>query len=136
MKIALYALILAVLWFVLSGHTGVLMLSLGALSVGVVVATANRMRLIDNEGFPIQVLPGFARYAVWLTRRIIESNLAVARLILDPRLPIVPNEIRLTSAARSDVARVCYANSITREAAEQLEAGDMDREVARLERRA
>lgn len=155
MKISLYALCLAALWYVLSGHSEALILGFGALSVGLVALLARRMGLIDAEGFPIQILPGLPRYATWLCARIIESNIAVARLILDPRLPIHPSRVRLTAASRSDVARVCYANSITLtpgtitlgiddadlevhaltvEAAADLERGAMNSQVARLER--
>ena len=80
----------------------------------------------------------------------------VAKRILSPRLPISPRVIRVKAGQQSDLARVIYANSITltpgtvslslegdeievhaltREAAEELESGKMDRRVTRTEGR-
>ena len=83
------------------------------------------------------------------------GNVDVAKRILDPKLPIDPTMIELKPSQRSDLGRVIYANSITltpgtvttslsgdslevhaltREGADDLLAGDMDRRVAGLER--
>ena len=41
------------------------------------------------------------------------SNIAVAKVILDPRLPIRPRLLRVRVSQKSDIAKVIYANSIT-----------------------
>ena len=89
-----------------------------------------------------------------LLKEIVLSNIAVARVILDPRLPIHPRILRVEASQKTDVGRVTYANSITLTpgtvtldvrdgkllvhalttgSAEGLLTGEMDRRVARLE---
>jgi multicomponent Na+:H+ antiporter subunit E len=149
-----FVIFLGVLWFLLSGHTASHLLALGALSVGLVWLISSRMGLIDREGFPIHLVLRWPRYLLWLGARIIESNIAVSRLILRPRMDIDPSRFTVKSSAQSEEGRVTYANSITltpgtvtlgidgaelevhaltREAAEELGRGDMDRQVRRLE---
>ena len=90
----------------------------------------------------------------WLTWAIVKSNLDVALLILRPSLPISPRMIAVKASQSTDVGKVIYANSITltpgtvsvdvdgdeitvhcltREAAEDVETGAMDRRVVRVE---
>ncbi len=145
------------LWLLLSGYFDVpLLLSFGALSCALVVFVAWRTEVIDPEEQPLRLrfnLHIFS-YWPWLLWQIVLSNLDVAKRILDPRLPISPTLITLKPTQRSDLGRVIYANSITltpgtvttalsgdtlevhaltREAADSLLEGDMDRRVTRLE---
>jgi multicomponent Na+:H+ antiporter subunit E len=113
-----------------------------------------RMRVVDREGAPIEPSLRALVYLPWLLWQIAKANLDVARRILDPRLPIDPRVIRVRASQRRDLARVIYANSITltpgtvsidvagdritvhaltREAAEGLATGEMDRRVSRVE---
>ncbi|MFB3089274.1 MAG: Na+/H+ antiporter subunit E [Acidiferrobacterales bacterium] len=148
------ALVLFALWLLLSGHYVPLLIGLGALSVLLVVTIALRMDVVDREGHPIHLSPKALLYWPWLGWEIVKANLDVARRILDPRLPISPTVIRLKASQKSDLGRVIYANSITltpgtvsididgehievhaltREAAQALRTGDMDRRVTRFE---
>lgn len=148
------ALVLFALWLLLSGHYVPLLIGLGALSVLLVVTIALRMDVVDREGHPIHLSPKALLYWPWLAWEIVKANLDVARRILDPRLPISPIVIRLKASQKSDLGRVIYANSITltpgtvsididgehievhaltREAAQALRTGDMDRRVTRFE---
>ncbi len=150
-----YVLFLGGLWFALSGHTKWYILVLGAASVLLVTYLAARMSLIDREGFPLHMAPRSPAYLAWLAARIVESNIEIARVILDPKLPLAPSRFQVRSAARSDVARVCYADSITltpgtvtlsvddaeidvhaltANAAGSLADGEMDRRVIRMAR--
>lgn len=142
------------LWFLLSGHTEWYILSLGAISVILVFALSNRMGIIDREGFPVHLLRRALSYHAWLVARIVESNLEVARLIVRPRLEIAPSQVAIQSTARTDLGRTCLANAITltpgtvtlgvegdevlvhaltREAAEDIQGGEMDRRATWLE---
>lgn len=145
------------LWLLLSGYFDVpLLLGFGVLSCALVVFVAWRTEVIDPEEQPLRLrfnLHIFS-YWPWLLWQIVLSNLDVAKRILDPRLPISPTLITLRPTQRSDLGRVIYANSITltpgtvttalsgdtlevhaltREAADSLLEGDMDRRVTRLE---
>ena len=53
------------------------------------------------------------RYAWWLALEIFLSNLRVARIILDPSLPIRPVLFWAQASQRTDAGRVLFANSIT-----------------------
>lgn len=145
------------LWLLLSGYFDVpLLLIFGALSCALVVFFAWRSEAIDPEERPLRLRfnTHILGYWPWLLWQIVLSNLDVARRIVDPKLPISPMLIALKPTQRSDLGRVIYANSITltpgtvttalsgdtlevhaltREAADSLLEGDMDRRVARLE---
>lgn len=147
-------LFLFAIWLLLSGHYTPLLLVLGILSVLFVLAIAIRVDLVDRETHHVLLKPGMLLYWMWLGREIIISSIDVTRRILDPRLPISPNVIRIKVGQRTDLGRTTYANSITlvpgtvtmdvdgdmytvhaltRDYAEALESRDMDRRVTAVE---
>ena len=142
------------LWLGLSGHFEPQLLVLGVLSVIVTVALARRMDVVDHEGHPVHLSWRAVAYWSWLGWEILKANVDVARLIVDPRLPIDPRVIEVEGHERSEVGLVTYANSITltpgtvtvdvegnrlqvhaltAAAAEALQTGDMDQRVAAME---
>ena len=142
------------LWFLLSGSFAALLLVFGVASAVFVVAIALRMHIVDQETHPIHLHSKIIFYWIWLTWQIIRANIDVARRVLDPRLPISPNLLRVKVSQKTDLGLVSYANSITltpgtvsvgveedsiivhaltQEAAEELAAGEMDRRVTRIE---
>lgn len=148
--------VLFALWVLLSGYFEPMLLGLGVFSCVFVVLIALRMDLVDREWRPIHLLFGrVLRYWPWLIWEIIWSNVDVVRRILHPRLPISPTLIWVKASQRTDIGRVTYANSITitpgtlamklegdqilvhalsRDGAEALAAGEMDRRVTLLEK--
>ena len=147
---------LVVLWLGLSGHYTALLLVFGMLSVALGVWLGVRMGVLDAEMHLAQFeVVSCALYAAWLSREVIVSALDVSRRVLDPALPIQPRVVRLPLAQRTDAGRAVYANSITltpgtvsidlgddfvlvhaltADGASALEAGEMNRRVAALER--
>jgi multicomponent Na+:H+ antiporter subunit E len=144
------AVVLYGLWLLLSGHYVPLLLSLGVLSVLVVLFIATRMDVVDKEGQPVHLGPKALLYWSWLAWEIIKANLAVTRHILRPRLSISPTVVRVKATQTSELGKVIYANSITltpgtvsididgpyisvhaltRDFAADLRSGDMDRRV-------
>jgi len=146
------------LWLLLSGYLNdPLLIGLGVLSCALVAVLIWRMEQLDPEtGLSLRLNLQQATYGPWLLWQIVLSNIDVARRILDPQLPISPTMIRLTPTQRTELGRVIYANSITltpgtvttdltsdaldvhtltREAADALLAGEMDRRVTELEGR-
>lgn len=142
------------LWLLLSGHYNSLLLVLGGLSCLLVVVIAYRMDVIDHEGHPIQLTPRVLIYWPWLVWEIVKSNVDVLRRILHPALPISPTIVTVPGTQKSEVGLVTYANSITltpgtvtinmkgsdmivhalsRDGADGLETGDMDRRVTAFE---
>jgi len=143
------------LWLLLSGpeHFSPLLLSFGLLSCLAVAYLANKMGLIDAEGFPIQILPRLFIYIPWLLVKIIQSNIDVCRQILAPRLKLEPSTFTVRCTQKTDLGKVIYANSITltpgtislsinnneievhalnKDAIEDLKSGEMDRRVSQL----
>jgi multicomponent Na+:H+ antiporter subunit E len=148
------ALFLFAFWLALSGHYTPILVGAGLASAVLCAIAARRMLVLDPEGHPLQLLVGALTYYPWLAWEIIKSAWDVTRIILNPRLPISPTMTRVRASQRSTAGLATYANSITltpgtltvgiagndlivhaltREGAIDLEAGRMDRRVARFE---
>lgn len=104
---------LAVFWLFLSGYYQALLLTLGAGSILLCVYIARRMDIHDHEGHPVHLALRGLGYIPWLTKEIVVSNLHVARVILDPKLPINPKVVDVPANQHSELGHVIYANSIT-----------------------
>jgi multicomponent Na+:H+ antiporter subunit E len=107
------SLILALLWMSLSWHVEPLMLAFGAASVVACVAIVRRMGILDGEAIPIHLTLRGLRYWPWLLWEIVKANIAVARVILHPRLPISPVLFTVKASQRTELGRSIFANSIT-----------------------
>ena len=148
------SLLLAAFWLLNSGHTSVLVLSLGMVSIILVLYIAHRMDVVDHEATPLHLtrkLPGF--YA-WLVKEIVLANISVVKHIWLGNKSISPTLATIRASQKTDIGKVIYANSITltpgtvsvaleddrimvhallRESIEDLQAGEMDRRVSQLE---
>jgi multicomponent Na+:H+ antiporter subunit E len=111
-RIVLFAALFG-LWLLLSGHYSPMLLFLGVVSSGVVVAIMHRLGVIDEEGLPLQVLPLTWRFWPWLIMEIVKANLEVIRQIITPRLTISPQLFRFKPTQKTATGLVTHANSIT-----------------------
>jgi multicomponent Na+:H+ antiporter subunit E len=148
------ALVLFVFWLLLSGYFEPFLLAAGAASAIAVVWFAHRMEVMDHEGHPVHLGWSALTYWPWLLKEIAKSAWDVSKIILNPRLPVSPQLVRVKTTQRTTVGLVTYANSITltpgtvslevaegeivvhaltREGAASLMEGDMDRRVTRFE---
>ena len=102
--------LLFALWLLLSGRREPWLLAIGLSAAAAIAWLHGR-----QPGLPDLTIPfvRFMRYLLWLSCRIAASNLHVARLILDPRLPIAPRLIRCPTQLHNPVALTLLANSIT-----------------------
>lgn len=107
------AIALTLLWLVMSFLFKPVILGLGVVSIGLSVALAARMGLLDRETAPYHRTVAFLRYAPWLIGEIYKSNLKVLKAVLSPELDIKPTLVKVRSTCRSDLAKVIFANSIT-----------------------
>jgi len=144
------------LWLLLSGYYLALLISLGLVSTALVTAIALRMDIVDHETYPVPIRLASVSYWGWLGWEIVKANIEVTRRILNPALPINPHVIRVKASQHSKLGLVTYANSITltpgtvsidvdgdtievhalsREAARDLESGEMDRRITAMEGR-
>ena len=147
---------MAAVWLLWSGHYTALLVGLGLCSCVLVAAVSARMGIADREGHPVHLLGRSILYWPWLLWSIARANVAVARCILHPRLPISPTLVQVRAGQKSALGRVVYANSITltpgtvsldvngdlisvhaltRASAEDLLGGAMDRRVSAMEGR-
>ena len=146
--------VLFALWLLLSGHYSPLFLIFGVGTCTLAVYVSVRMEILDAESAPFHMTWGAVTYLPWLLWEILRSNVAVARIILHPSLPINPSMVHFHASQRTDLGRFIYANSITltpgtittgiqeddfevhaltREAVDGSEENEMNRRVAALE---
>jgi multicomponent Na+:H+ antiporter subunit E len=141
-------------WLLLSGYFEAFLLVLGVLSCIVVVAIAHRMDVVDHESFPVHLTSKVLTYWPWLLKEIWLAAVDVTKRVLAPGMPISPTVVELKTTQHSELGQVIYANSITltpgtftirvfenkvlvhalsREGADSLAAGEMDRRVTAME---
>jgi multicomponent Na+:H+ antiporter subunit E len=113
LRAAFLGAILFVFWLVLSGHFEPRLIGFGVGSCALVVYIAMRMDVVDREGLPIHVGGRFWVYFPWLMKEIFVANVHVAKIILDPALPISPILVHYRGSQNTDLGRALYANSIT-----------------------
>lgn len=140
-------------WLLLSGYFQAFLLTLGVISCVIVVAIALRMDVVDHESFPIHLTFRIPLYWAWLLKEIWLAAVDVTKRVLSPS-QISPTLIELDTTQHSELGQVIYANSITltpgtytiriygskllvhalsRDAADGLATGDMDRRVTAVE---
>lgn len=145
-------LILVTAWLFWSGIYKPLLLVLGAFSCVLSVYVAYRLGFFrDSSG--LHVIPRLPLYWGWLMPEIVRSSLDVARIVLDPKLPISPVVVEFEAAPKGPVGQAILGNAITlspgtvtldvydgrlrvhcltREGAESLLSGDANRRAADL----
>jgi len=130
------------------------MLSLGAVSIVLVLYVAHRMDVVDHESQPIHLSLKLPAYYVWLVKEIILANILVVKHVWLGKKSISPVFATITARQKTEIGKVIYANSITltpgtvtvnmegdqfmvhalmQESIKDLESGEMDRRVSQLE---
>ena len=148
------SLTLAAFWLANTGHYTALMLSLGAISIAVVVSIAHRMDVVDHEAQPLHLTLKIPGYYAWLGKQIFLANILVVKHVWLGNKSISPVFATVTASQKTEMGKVIYANSITLtpgtvtvnidgdqflvhallgESIKDLEAGEMDKRVTRLE---
>jgi multicomponent Na+:H+ antiporter subunit E len=148
------AVVLTIVWWLLSGFVIPLILALGAGSILSVVWVAHRMDAVDHESHPIHLAMRGLLYIPWLLWEIVKANFDVAKAIVFGGDKITPRLMVIKATQSSEVGRVTFANSITLtpgtvtigaegdvftihsltpESYDGLASGDMDRRVTALE---
>lgn len=152
-RILLLLALLITAWLLWSGLFKPLLLALGAFSCLLVGYLTQRMGYFDNEVFALRFGLRLFSYLAWLAKEVMRSGIEVARVVLDPRLPISPRVVEIKASADHPVDLVIFGNSITltpgtltldvhrgvikvhsltQAGADDLLSGEMDRRVASL----
>lgn len=104
------------LWLIYLGLTGNLEPS--NLVVGLLIAvTLTAFLHPDRLTVDLRQVPGatlaMLRYVVVVAKDVIQGGLQVARLVLDPKLPVKPGVIAIPSGSESEWATALSAHAIT-----------------------
>lgn len=148
-------LVLVTLWLLLSGMwTYPIILSLGAASVGLTVWLSHRLDLARESASLLRLLTSSLRYWPWLFWQIVRSNIQVVAQIIRGNEGLSPALATVKSTQNQDIGRTIFANSITltpgtvairvsegeilyyaltEDLITELDEGEMDRRVTRLE---
>jgi multicomponent Na+:H+ antiporter subunit E len=140
-------------WVLWSGQFQPLLLVLGAFSCLLTAYLTQRMGYFDNEVFALRFGVRLFSYWAWLAKEVVRSSIEVARVVVNPRLPISPQIVEIQATASHPVDQAILGNSITltpgtlaldvhrgriqvhcltQAGADDLKSGEMDRRVAAL----
>lgn len=141
-----------ILWLSLSGHYEPLIIGFGVLSCLLCVYITRKSGFLDIEGFPSHLFYGLPSYFIWLSYEILKANYDTAKVIFSSN--INPQVFNVKSSQKTVAGQVTYANSITltpgtvtiqidddnfeihaltKEMAEDVKSGEMDKRVSVLE---
>lgn len=107
------SLVLALMWWVLSGYDKITLLAFGVISVVIAIVLVLRMRILDRETVPFLRLHTLIPYYIWLGGEMAKASMAVVKAALKPEIDITPRLVRVPVKADTDLARCVFANSIT-----------------------
>lgn len=153
MRIVSLGATLFIFWLALSGHYTAFLIAIGGVSAALCTALAVRLHLLD-DAHAVHLLPRALTYWPWLIWEILKSAWGVVTIVLNPRLPISPTLLAVKAGEKTPVGVATYANSITltpgtltvgvendtlivhaitRDGADDLESGRMDKRVRAFE---
>jgi len=155
MRLVLTFVLLMVIWLLWSGFFKPLLISLGLLSCLLTLFLARRMGFFKREVFSLHLSHRLIPFWGWLAVELVKSNFEVARIVLSPKMAISPTVVQLTAQTTDPVLQAILGNSITltpgtvtlddhegellvhcltRQGADALLEGDMNRRVSTLQR--
>ncbi len=108
-------------WIVLSGRFQAKYLIIGAVCAATITFLTRDLMRPDAAAAATIVVPNsmiagmgrFVLYFVWLLWSIVQSNLEVAYIVLQPKMPIQPGLLSLRTKLRNRTGHIILANSIT-----------------------
>jgi len=142
-------------WLLWSGLYKPLLINLGVLSCLLTLLIAKRMGFFGADVFSLHLTGRLVPFWGWLSKELVKSNIEVARIVLSPRMVISPTIVNLQALPKGRVSQAILGNAITltpgtvtiddyegqlivhcltRDGARELQAGEMNRRAAALER--
>jgi multicomponent Na+:H+ antiporter subunit E len=101
-------------WILVSSSFDFQHIVVGVILSFVVSRFSSDLILQKGEGLPsFKSIPYFFIYTGQLLIEIIKANIDVAKIVLDPKLPISPAIVKFKTKLKGDNAKVTLANSIT-----------------------
>lgn len=155
-RILILLLVLITAWVLWSGYLKPLLLGLGALSCILTVWIVRRMGYFDDEMFAFHYDWRLLGFWAWLAGEVVKSSVEVAQVVLRRRVEVEPTVVDIDGSGLGPVDLVLLGNSITltpgtltldvyegrlrvhaltRDGADALKNGEMQRRVAALRKR-
>ena len=103
---------LFVTWLLWSGLYKPLLLGLGVFSCALCVYLAHRIGFFEQKS-GLHIITRLPRYWVWLLLEIVKSSIDVARVVLNPKLPISPSVIDIKAQPTGKIGQAILGNAIT-----------------------
>lgn len=101
-------------WILVSSSFDIQHIVVGVMVSFVVSRFSSDLILQKGEKLPsLKVIPHFLSYILLLSFEIVKANLQVARIVLDPNLPISPSIVKFKTKLKGNNAKFILANSIT-----------------------
>ena len=107
--------LLFLFWLVLSPGMGLQTISLGLILSGLVVYYSKEILFSELE-MPLYKMTHFLNmlhFIVVLVKEIFKANIDVAKIVLDPKMPIQPHFIKVPMMLKNDMNKVIFGNSVT-----------------------
>ncbi len=115
MRYIITFIILFLNWIIWSGQFDAWHLTLGIISCALVTYLSHDL-LFKRERFQkkdITETIRFIKYVPWLLYQIILANVHVAKIALNPRMPIQPSLITFRTKLKKGISLLTFGNSIT-----------------------
>ncbi len=113
LQLGILTVVLALTWLGLSGFFKPLLLTLGAISIGITVVFAVRTKFFKHAMGTTKMASRLPGYWLWLLLEIVKSAIQVARIVLSPKLPMNHRLVKLTLEDEDAMPGVILGNSIT-----------------------
>jgi multicomponent Na+:H+ antiporter subunit E len=113
MRIISFFLTLMGFWWLISWQSSAQLLIIGTICCLAVTILSAKLGIIDMEGHPIEKMPRFGAYMLWLLWEILLANIDVVKVVWHPRMPIQPKMFTAPNPMKSGFGSTLYANSIT-----------------------
>ncbi|RQD67418.1 MAG: Na+/H+ antiporter subunit D [Tindallia sp. MSAO_Bac2] len=114
-KYIIPAVLLFLFWMVLSPGFGLQTILLGLLISALIVVYSKDILFSATE-MPLYRMKHFGnmmRFIGVLIVEIFKANIDVARIVLDPKLPIQPHFVKVPMMLKNDMNKVIFGNSVT-----------------------
>jgi multicomponent Na+:H+ antiporter subunit E len=106
--------VLFLFWILVSSAVDSQHILVGIVAAFIVSHFSSDLLIGKSKDIPsLKAVPLFLSYLVHLGVEIVTANLTVARIVLDPKLPISPSIIKFKTQLKTDTAKATLANSIT-----------------------
>ena len=113
MRVIITVLMLSAVWVLWSWHFEPIVVGVAIASIAFVTWIVRRLGVLDAEGQPYEINLRLLAYIPWLVWEVIKANIAVAKIILSPKMDIRPHLIRVPAPQRTALGRTIFANTIT-----------------------